>query len=192
MGKFKNKLTIGAKLHSFKLAESTMEELRSIAERQSKATGAKFSTTDAVRFAARSCARNDKGTAYAMLPHYGEVPCGKEIDVDSPPPALLDVFAPIARGSDRFALEAVGDSMIGKQIRAGDTLIVQKQKIAENGQVVVARTEFGMTVKTFATKKEGRKTELWLLPANDAYEPIRFNPETMEIVGVLVGLVRKF
>jgi repressor LexA len=80
-----------------------------------------------------------------------------------------------------------GDSMIGAGIHDGDVAIVEKRHLAREGDIVVAIVDGEFTLKTLA-RERGRYV---LLPANPAFPVIR--PQgTLEIFGVLVGLVRKY
>lgn len=69
---------------------------------------------------------------------------------------------------EHFALRVRGDSMTGAGILDGDLVVVRRQPTAENGQIVVALLEDEATVKRLY-RKNG---EIWLLPENDAYQPI--------------------
>jgi repressor LexA len=89
-----------------------------------------------------------------------------------------------------FALRVRGDSMIDENIEDGDIIIVQSQKTAENGQVVVA-----LVNGNYATvKKFYREPDLIRLqPANPQVEPILIkSDERIQIQGVVRGLIRKY
>lgn len=80
-----------------------------------------------------------------------------------------------------------GDSMIGAGIHDGDVAVVEKRHLAKDGDIVVAIVDGEFTLKTLGREK-GKYV---LLPENPAYPVIR--PQgTLEIFGVLVGLVRKY
>jgi repressor LexA len=80
-----------------------------------------------------------------------------------------------------------GDSMMGAGIHDGDVAVVEKRHLAKEGDIVVAIVDGEFTLKTLGREK-GKYV---LLPANPAYPVIR--PQgTLEIFGVLVGLVRKY
>ena len=85
-----------------------------------------------------------------------------------------------------FALRVRGDSMINAGILDGDKVVVRPQSTASNGQIVVARIEDEATVKRLS-RKNG---EIWLLPENDAYEPI--DGTNAEIIGIVRGVVREY
>lgn len=80
-----------------------------------------------------------------------------------------------------------GDSMVDAGIHDGDIAVVEKRLSANVGDIVVAIVDNEFTLKTLA--KEGSK--FILCPANPAYPVIR-PKDTLEIFGVLVGLIRKY
>lgn len=85
-----------------------------------------------------------------------------------------------------FMLKVQGDSMIDASILDGDYVVVKQSQDAENGQIVVALVGDGATVKTFYKEKDCIR----LQPENPLYQPI-ISPD-IQILGVVVGLVRKF
>jgi len=89
-----------------------------------------------------------------------------------------------------FALRVRGESMIDENIQDGDIIIVQSQKTAENGQVVVALIDGNYaTVKKFYRETEFIRLE----PANPQYKPIFIKTEErIQIQGVVRGLIRKY
>jgi repressor LexA len=84
-----------------------------------------------------------------------------------------------------FLLEVSGDSMIDAAICNGDYVVVRQQPTCENGEIVAAMIEGEATVKTFQ-KKEGH---VWLLPHNDAYEPI--DGDNATILGKVTAVLRR-
>ncbi len=80
-----------------------------------------------------------------------------------------------------------GDSMIDAGIQDGDVAVVEKRLAANIGDIVVAIVDDDFTLKTL-----DRENGAFILrPANPAYPVIR--PQgTLEIFGVLIGLVRKY
>lgn len=87
---------------------------------------------------------------------------------------------------DHFVLKVRGDSMINAHILNGDYVIVRRQNAAAIGQIIVARIEDEATVKTLRSI-DGR---MMLQPENSAYEPIPFDREDCQILGVVAGLFR--
>ena len=85
-----------------------------------------------------------------------------------------------------FALRVRGDSMINAGILDGDKVVIRPQQNADDGQIVVARIGDEATVK----RLRRRNGEIWLLPENDAYEPI--DGAEAEIIGLVKGVVREY
>ncbi len=100
--------------------------------------------------------------------------------------SVEDVFAlpkQLVGEGELFLLKVSGDSMTDAAIRDGDWVVVRKQYVAENGEIVAAMIDGEATVKTYKRTKD----HLWLLPANDAYDPIdgRFATVLGRVVAVL-------
>ena len=85
-----------------------------------------------------------------------------------------------------FALRVRGDSMINAGILSGDKVVVRPQQTADDGQIVVAMIDDEATVKRLSR----RNGQIWLLPENDAYEPI--DGTHAQIVGLVKGVVREY
>ena len=85
-----------------------------------------------------------------------------------------------------FALRVRGDSMVGAAILDGDMVVVRPQANADDGQIVVARIGDEATVK----RLRRRGGEIWLMPENDAYEPI--DGSEAELVGLVKAVVREY
>ena len=79
-----------------------------------------------------------------------------------------------------------GDSMIDAGIHEGDHLVVEKQRHANVGEIVVAIVDDEFTVKYL----EREKGTYVLKPANKSYPVIRPKGR-LEIFGVVAGLARR-
>ena len=90
------------------------------------------------------------------------------------------------RSGEFFALRVRGESMLNAGILPGDLVVVQRQQTARNGEIVVAMIEDEATVKTYS-RQNGH---VWLLPENDAYEPI--DGTYAEILGKVAAVVRRY
>ena len=84
-----------------------------------------------------------------------------------------------------FLLEVSGDSMVDAAICNGDYVVIRQQPTADNGEIVAAMIDGEATVKTFQ-RKAG---QVWLLPHNDAYEPIDGTHAT--ILGKVTAVLRR-
>lgn len=87
--------------------------------------------------------------------------------------------------NDTFMLVVKGESMINAGIFDGDMILVEQQKTANNGDIVVAMIEDSATVKTFYKEKD----YIRLQPENDTMEPI-IVPDC-DIIGKVIGLYRQ-
>ncbi len=85
-----------------------------------------------------------------------------------------------------FVLRVRGQSMVGAGILDGDKVVIRPQQTADDGQIVVARIGDEATVKRLS-RKNG---EIWLLPENDAFEPI--NGSEAELIGLVKAVVREY
>ena len=85
-----------------------------------------------------------------------------------------------------FALRVRGDSMIGAGILDGDKVVVRPQQTAHDGQIVVARIGEEATVKRLWR----RNGEVWLMPENEAYDPI--DGREAEVLGIVKAVVREY
>jgi len=99
---------------------------------------------------------------------------------------LID--AATVKSGEFFALRASGDSMTGAGINDGDLIIVRRQQLAENGDIVVAVLNGETTVKRL--KLEDRRIEL--VPENPGLIPVKVRPEDdLRILGKVVGRKHK-
>ncbi len=88
--------------------------------------------------------------------------------------------------TETFMLKVKGNSMVNAGIFDGDTILVQKQSHANNGDFVVALIEDSVTIKTFYKEENGYR----LQPENNYMEPIYVSE--VEILGKVIGLFRMF
>ena len=87
---------------------------------------------------------------------------------------------------ETFMLRVKGDSMINVGIFDGDQILIKKQPVAENGDIIVALIDDSATVKTYY-KENGH---FRLQPENDRMDPIIVSDLT--ILGKVVGLYRRY
>jgi SOS regulatory protein LexA len=88
-------------------------------------------------------------------------------------------------GGTLFIVEVNGDSMANVGILNGDLVVVRQQRTAENGEVVAARLDDEVTVKTFKRSDD----HVWLVPENPAYTKIL--GDNAIILGKVVALLRR-
>ena len=128
----------------------------------------------------------EKNEELVKVPLLGKITCGNPIEAIESPDEWFTIPASLIPGKEVvFTLKASGDSMINKGIYDGDIVIVQKQKVARNGDVVVAMTEENeVTLKTFYKEKD----HIRLQPENDTMDPIIL--DNCSILGKAIGLYR--
>lgn len=121
------------------------------------------------------------------VPLLGKITAGNPIEAIERPFEFFSLPADLIPNREAvFTLEVSGESMINKGIYDGDIVIVQKQKQARNGDVVVAMNENNeVTLKTFYKEKD----HIRLQPENDTMKPIILND--VQILGKAIGLYRK-
>ena len=118
------------------------------------------------------------------VPLVGRIAAGGPILAEQNVEELFPLPASLVGEGDLFMLKVVGDSMIDAAICDGDFVVIRSQKDANKGEIVAAMIDGEATVKTFS-KKNG---QIWLLPANDNYQPIDGNQA--EILGVVTAVLR--
>lgn len=130
------------------------------------------------------------------LPLLGKVAAGQPIEalkhdefVDVPP-------SMVRNPSKSFALKVQGDSMIEDGIFDEDIILIQEQKSASNGDIIVATVENEATVKRIYLRSRpdssSSEKQVELRPSNSTMKSMWYSPEQVEIRGIVVGLIRKF
>ena len=136
------------------------------------------------RIAHDSAAEDDSRPAPSYVPLVGRIAAGGPILAEQ---VVEDVF-PLPRqlvgDGDLFMLKVQGDSMVDAAICDGDWVVVRRQPVAENGEIVAAMIDGEATVKTF----KRTSGHVWLLPQNSAYAPIP--GDDAQILGRVVSELR--
>ena len=120
------------------------------------------------------------------VPIIGQVAAGEPILAEQNIQDYFPIPAEMMPNAESFMLKVKGESMINAGILSGDTVLVQKQNTARNGDMVVALVDDSATVKTFY-KEDGH---FRLQPENDTMDPIIV--ENCEILGKVFGVFRFF
>lgn len=87
-----------------------------------------------------------------------------------------------------FLLKVSGDSMINAGIFDGDIVVVDKNKKPDLGDIVVALIDNEWTLKIY---KKDRKINLYFLEAANPKYPPLYPKKSLEIYGVVKGVIRK-
>ena len=122
------------------------------------------------------------------LPLVGSIAAGQPIEAIENI-SYMSVPEQLKTDNPCYILLVNGDSMIDAGIFDGDWVVIEQRCHAKNGEVVVALVD-----KTEATLKiiEQYPHETVLIPANKNMQPMRFQPQQVEIQGVLVGQMRSY
>ena len=120
------------------------------------------------------------------VPIIGSVAAGEPIFAEQNVEGYMPVLPGDMPKGEAFILRVKGESMINVGIYDGDKVLVHKQNVAENGELVVALVDDAATVKTFY-KEDGH---FRLQPENDTMDPIIVND--VEVLGKVVGLFRTY
>lgn len=131
-------------------------------------------------------AENQTFDEMVNVPVIGEVAAGLPILASENISDTITLPMRFVRHNNSFLLRVKGESMINVGIFDGDLIIVSPQKVANNGDIVVALIGDEATVKTLY-RENGH---IRLQPENDTMEPIIVNE--VELVGKVTGLFRTY
>lgn len=123
------------------------------------------------------------------LPIVGRVALGQPILSEAGIERRIDIDPKLFAPHADYLFRVTGESMRGAGILDGDLLAVHVTEHVSNGQIVVARINDEVTVKSFRQKGN----IITLSPENDEYETIRVDPGKHMVVieGVSVGILRR-
>jgi repressor LexA len=123
-----------------------------------------------------------------VIPLVGKIAAGLPIEAieDQQELNLAEMFM----GPDLFALRVTGDSMIDAGILDDDYVIIKKQPVAHDGDIVVAMIDkVEATLKRFRRKSNA---EVMLIPENPEMEPMIYSADRVTIHGILIGQMRSY
>lgn len=126
-----------------------------------------------------------RGSENLQVPLLGTVTAGQPITAIEHIEGYLGFKPKRHYDGELFALKVRGESMINAAILDGDTVIVERTPVAENGEIVVALTEDGeATVKRFYRENGHFR----LQPENDTMDPIIL--DEVSVLGRVVAVLR--
>ena len=132
-------------------------------------------------------AANEAGAV--QLPLYGRIAAGLPIEALRDSGTQTEVPVALLGNGEHYALEVAGDSMQDAGILDGDTVIIRRGEVAENGQIVVALVdENEVTLK----RLRRRGNSVALEPANRLYETRILPADKVRVQGRLVALLRRY
>jgi len=139
---------------------------------------------------------NSRGMSLVDLPLVSPptIPLAGKIASGFPIEAIEDQqelnLAEMFMGPELFALRVTGDSMMDAGILDEDYVIIKKQPVANDGDIVVAMIDKAeATLKRFKRRGEA---QVALIPENQDMEPMIYPAERVSIHGVLVGQLRNY
>jgi repressor LexA len=119
------------------------------------------------------------------VPMVGRIAAGGPILAEENLETIFPLPRELVGEGELFMLEVAGESMIDAAICDGDYVVVRREQTASNGEIVAAMIDGEATVKTFQ-RKDG---QVWLLPHNDAFEPI--DGTHASILGKVTAVLRR-
>lgn len=130
----------------------------------------------------RAFAPKSEPTTILLL---GTISAGTPIEpIENPEEIIVPSNINIDTRYPHYALKIKGSSMKDMEINDGDIVLIRHQMSANNGEVIVAVTENGATLKVYQNKNG----KVSLEPRNKKFKTIY--PKELEIRGKYIGLVR--
>ena len=131
----------------------------------------------------------DQNSENAEIPVLGKIAAGTPVEALQNEVSRIPLPTNIEKNGEYFGLKVQGDSMIEAGINEGDTVVIKRTDIADNGKIVVALIDDHEAM----LKRIRRKGKTVALEsANRNYETKIFGPDRVKIQGVLVSLYRNF
>ena len=125
------------------------------------------------------------------IPIVGLVAAGQPLLAEENIEDKIKIPTNMFKKSVDYLLRVKGSSMIDLGIHENDLVAVKKEKECREGQIIIARINEEVTVKTFRIDGEG---QVILESANPDYENIKINPEKEDffLEGICVGVIKSF
>jgi repressor LexA len=163
----------------FKSANAAEEHLRALQRK---------GVIDLIPGASRGIQLKDSLREQLGLPLIGRVAAGSPILAEEHIETHYRMDPGLFNPKPHYLLRVQGLSMKDAGILDGDLVAVHRTPEVRNRQIIVARVDDEVTVKRY--RQIG--SVVWLLPENDAFEPIQvdLSEQVMVIEGVVVGVIR--
>ena len=163
----------------FKSANAAEEHLRALQRK---------GVIDLIPGASRGIQLKDSLREQLGLPLVGRVAAGSPILAEEHIETHYRMDPGLFNPKPHYLLRVQGMSMKDAGILDGDLVAVHRTPEVRNRQIIVARVDDEVTVKRYRQKG----SVVWLLPENDAFEPIQvdLSKQVMVIEGVVVGVIR--
>ena len=129
-------------------------------------------------------------TSFDDVPLYGDsVPAG----FPSPADDYLDMDLNlhdylVQHPSATFCVRAIGDSMVDAGIQSSDVMVIDRALTPKNNDIILAVVNGEFTVKRIKKSED----ELYLMPANENYTPMKITEEmNFQVWGVVTFIIHK-
>jgi repressor LexA len=117
----------------------------------------------------------------------GRIPAGAPLPVFDETRESFSVTHDYFGGGEILGIRVVGESMSGDAIADGDIAMIKRQQDANKGDILALRIEDEITLKRIRLDGD----HFQLLPSNPEHSIRRVPAQQLEILGKLVGIVRK-
>ena len=131
-----------------------------------------------------------EGSSLENIPLYSDaVPAG----FPSPADDYLDMDLNlhdylVQHPSATFCVKAIGDSMINAGINNSDVMVIDRALTPKNNDIILAIINGEFTVKRIKKNDD----ELYLIPANESYKPVKITEEmNFQVWGVVTFIIHK-
>jgi len=123
------------------------------------------------------------------IPFVGDIAAGTDVLASETTHEMMSMPEQFAGRGDSFVLQVRGDSMIDAGILSGDFLVVQRERTASAGEIVVAGIPGDeATVKRFFPQG----SRIILKPENSSMQPMDFDSHDVVIYGRVISVLRHY
>ncbi len=115
------------------------------------------------------------------------IPAGAPLPVFDETRESFQVTHDFFGGGDILGIRVIGDSMSGDSIAEGDIAMIKRQQEANKGDILALRIDGEITLKRIRLEAD----KAHLLPSNPEHSIRVVSARQLEILGKLVGIIRK-
>ncbi len=115
------------------------------------------------------------------------IPAGAPLSVYDETPESFSVTHDFFGGGDILAVRVIGDSMSGDSIADGDMAMIKRQPEGNKSDILALRIDGEITLKRLELQGDQAR----LLPSNPEHDIRSVPAGQLEILGKLVGIIRK-
>lgn len=105
----------------------------------------------------------------------------------------VDLNYLLARGNPYAMLIRVRGESMSAEIRDGDWVMIDRSREPQPNDIVLAHINGGYTIKRHKLNDARGKNGLYLVPANEVYQPRKITEDdAFEIIGVVTSVIHSF